>query len=80
MATTDDVKPKAEAVDDIETQKAAANVPAQFEGAVGYKEYLEAIDLEVSDKEVRTGVFPRGVRLAADLSSSSAACAGRSTS
>lgn len=58
MATSDDVKPNAEMVDDVETQKAAANNPAQIEGAVGYREYLETIDLEVSDKEVCTRGYP----------------------
>ena len=54
IAGTDDVdKLKAELVDDVDlVQKAAAADHAQLEGAIGYKEYLEAIHLDVSDKEV----------------------------
>ncbi|KAK8129172.1 transporter [Apiospora kogelbergensis] len=46
-------KPNAELVDDVDViQKARKADPSQFESAVGYAEYLEAINLDVSKKEL----------------------------
>jgi hypothetical protein len=56
VSTGDDVKPDTELVDDVEIPKVqgagSVVVPSQFESAVGYKEYLEAVNLDVSEKEV----------------------------
>lgn len=48
-----------DAVDNtIETKKGHELNEAEKQNAVGYDEYLEALDLEVSDKEVGCGFRP----------------------
>lgn len=72
---TDIGKPATETLDKIQEHDASGQ-----ENAVGYREYIEGLDLEVSDREVSLHHFPHHrLTLETDWRFSTAESAGRST-
>jgi hypothetical protein len=58
IAMTDTAKPTVDIVDNVEKSEYNAINTSQEENAVGYKEYREALDLDITEKEVGTSHFP----------------------